>query len=98
MDTLKADPASSDLHLFPLVLPCFGASGPGFEAPTWILTSSLGFGLMTDVETCTEIKGPESCRRNVCPGSSLRQACNEQKPHFSLVLYEAGNLLIKSFN
>lgn len=46
MDTLKAgglkpspqglDPAGSDLpdrHLFPLLLPCFGASGPGFEAP-----------------------------------------------------------------
>lgn len=29
---------------------------------------------------------------------SVGLGCNEQKPHFSLVLYEAGNLLVKSFN
>lgn len=36
LESRRVDPAGSDLpdrHLFPLVLPCFGASGPGFEAP-----------------------------------------------------------------
>lgn len=49
--------------------------------------SSLGFGLMLGVETYTVIKGPESGRRNVCPGS---------EPHFVGVLQfsQAGSVVM----
>lgn len=58
---------------------------PGQINTAWILMSSLGFGPMTDVKTYTGKKGPESCGRNVCPGSER---------HFVLQFSQAGSVVM----